>query len=839
MATRLAGTYLSGPYNAAGDHDEYTLIIDQDGYGGAAGTMEVENIDFEWQGEGKSRVHAVLTSTCTVTMILDSTVFSFLNALVAAGEETFKLKVEKNGDLYWMGFILSDLVAQENKPYGSSPILEIRATDGIGRTKNVDYIPAIEGKQTWKTHLRKLISDIGLLDFGYANNSDIVLSWLFYWEEENTTVSLNTDDVFQYYRLDSRIYKFIDNGGVVKYSSVYDVLSDFCNTLNCRFMFSAGQYRFVQTNEYRYRSVSPTNAIIHTYAKDGTHAYSTSSQLVDWQTYSQTDNEYHAGTSDLILFSGSLYKWFAPLNEVVVNYKHFLTQNLNPGWEWNEVYETTETYSEIDYVNGTARIRVRGNLNYRLDYSANFGFSHLKFSMRLKVGNYYLRRTAYFSPSGIGFVFGPVAWTLTAANYEFYPQMVQGDNQLYTMQFDIITPLLLESGDLDMFVVLSEIRYWGGAIPSPYDYNEYYSFFNTNIEVLVGGTLEDQYNITQYTVTNPTTTNSEKYELDVYFGTGPQGALGAVQVWGGLAWMTAEQWRQGTSGTYRDLGLLLAEEILGAQKTPVKRFLATLRGNYEAHYKYKHVTLTGDEYYILLGGKFDVRSNEWSGEWFLISRDTAGLVPNIGIIRDTLPPPIGPPVIGPGPGLPSIPDNGGIIQFTVPNVAGATTTTILNEGDVITTISINAPATDLWESGETIIVMSPDGSVQTFVLAADIEAGDTTISVTSDTVLADFPAGSFILTDPVAMYELALACRCTWLREVFRPDAGQFTVKITVNSGTLPSNTDALLVFRNGLYQTYGASYDYTISGADLVFALGFDTDSDGNKELVVVHFML
>ena len=840
MATRLTGTYLSAPYNAAGDHDEYTVTIDHDGYVGSVGTMTVESIKFEWEGEGKHRIHPILTSTCVLNLIIDATVFGFLNALVAAGEETFKVKIDKNGDLYWMGFILSDLVTQENKGYGSAPILEVRAVDGIGRMKTKDYVPAIEGKNTWKVHLLKLVDDIGLIDFGYANDADIILEWVFFWEEENTTVSLTTDDVLAYYRLDTRIYKFVDSGGEVKRMSSYDVLADFCTTLNCRFMWSEGRYTFIQINEYRYRSGSPTAAYYHTYTKDATHAVASDTQLATWTEESQTDNQWTAGTSDMVLLSGSLYKWFAPLKTSEVFYKHYDVLNLAPDWAWNEAYTSGETYSEIDNVAGTARLRIRGQLNYRMDYSALFDYTHLRFAMRVQVGTYYLRRTAYFSPTGQGFAFGQIEWTTTASDYEFYPNMITVDNQLYTMQFDIVTPLLPETGDLTMFVALDEVRYWGGTIPDSGDYNEYWSFFNTQIEVLVGGTIEDNYQTKVYGVSNPTTTNSEKSEVEVLFGTGPtSGALGALQVWDGLAWATGEQWRMGQSGTYRDLGLLLAEEIIGAQKTPVRRFLATLNGVYQAHHRYKHITLTGDEYYIFLGGSFDINRHDWSGEWFLISRDTSGLVPNIGIVRNHAgPPPNTPPIVIPGGEVPSLPGIG-VTGFYIPDVAGTTTTTILAEGTTITTININAPGVDLWNAGDDVVVMSPDGSVQVFELGADIEAGDTSITVTSATVLTDFPAGSWIVTDPVTMYEIAVACRCTWLREIFRPDAGQFTVKITVNSGTPPVNTDGLFVFRNGIYQTYGASYDYIISGADLVFGLEFDLDTDGNKELVVVKFMV
>ncbi|MBK8706585.1 MAG: hypothetical protein IPN33_25450 [Saprospiraceae bacterium] len=153
--------------------------------------------------------------------------------------------------------------------------------------------------------------------------------------------------------------------------------------------------------------------------------------------------------------------------------------------------------------------------------------------MRIQVGTYYLRRTAYFSPNA-GFSFGQIEWTTTASDYEFYPNMITVDNQLYTMQFDIITPLLPESGDLEMFVAIDEVRYWLGTVPNTSDYTEYWSFFNTQIEVLVGGTIEDNYLTKKYSLFNPTTTNSEKLELEVLFGTGPtSAALGAVEVWEG------------------------------------------------------------------------------------------------------------------------------------------------------------------------------------------------------------------------------------------------------------------------------------------------------------------
>jgi hypothetical protein len=530
-----------------------------------------------------------------------------------------------------------------------------------------------------------------------------------------------------------------------------------------------------------------------------------------------------------------MWKYYTPLKTVRVNYNHYSGQNLAPDWSWNEGYTTVETYSTIDYVSGTARLRVMGSLSYRVDYSSGFDYSFVKFRVRIKVGTYYLKRTATFGAAG--YAYGQLQWTTdSGAYYEFYgSSTITTDNAQYQQGFDITTPVLPASGDLDMKFEFVELVKWTGIVVGS-GYTEYHTFGAVHVEVIQSGVIQDQYNQTNYIVANPTTGNSEVQEIDLLFGTGPtSNAIGHLESFDGLSWVLAGNWRYGTSGTFRQHGQLLAEEVLGAQAIPVPRFLAQMRGVYEAHYRMQHIST---DYYIFLGGSFDVSRDEWDGEWFLISRDTTGLVPSITqthtpVVRNNLGPDgLPPPIVPLDPPLPTFPGNQ-TEGFFVPQVFGGQTDTVINEGDTVTVISIPAATIDLFQSGDVVTLVSPSGDVQQFTLTADVNAGDTTITVTSTTAATDFPVGSWIVPDGYAFYEDALtmtggAC----YEEVFYPDQDDVSVKITINSGTWPADMDCVFVFRNGVYQLYGMSNDYYTSGADAVFNMAFDAG-----ERVVIKF--
>jgi hypothetical protein len=825
-------------YNDAFDNDTYEVIIDQDGYGGLVGDFNLVGLKFNWEGEGKDRINPILTSTCSLSLLIDSTVNSFIINLIAGAEDEFKVLINKNGSLYWMGYIVTDLVTRENKPYPALPVFEIQAVDGVGRLQKLDY-DVTPGQTTIKAHLQNIITEIGLLDFGYANATDKVLSYLFFWQEENATVSMSPPgDILANYRIDSRVWRYVDRTGAYKYASYYDVLKAICTGFNARFLWSEGMYRFHQINEMRYRTIAPTTVYINEWEKGGTHSATSTANLGIWNKTVTTDTDWQTGASDLVLFSGSLFKYYPPLKTVRVNYNHFSGQNLTPDWSWNEGYTSVKTYQTIDYVNGTARLRVNATLSYRVDFSSGFDFSfnysQIKFRLRIKVGSYYLKRTAIFGAAG--YAYGQIVWTTdSGAYYEFYGAGNTLDNQQYQQQIDITTPVLAASGDLDMkFEFVELVAYTGLVIGS--GFTEYHTFGAVHVEVLQNGVIQDQYNQNNYIVANPNTGNSEQMELTISFGSGPTANnIGHIQAWDGLGWVTGENWRYGTSGSYVPHGQLLAEDIISAQVTPVKRFLATMRGVYEAHYRLKHNTT---DYYIFMGGTFDIGSDEWAGEWFLISRDTTGLVASItqnygGIVRNNLGPDGLPPPLSPmDPPLPSFPGNQ-TEGFFVPAVVVTQTDATISEGATVTTISIPAAGGDLLNSGDTITLVSPSGDVQQFTLTADVDAGDTTISVSSTTAATDFPSGSWVIPDPEDFYNDAVvnaggAC----YEEIFLPDQDDVSVKITINSGTWPADMDCVFVFRNGVYQVYGMSNDYYTSGADAVFNMAFDAG-----ERVVIKF--
>ena len=169
MAIRLQGGVNSNKYNDSGD--VYTINVHDADYSGSIVPF-VEGEDgftLRYDADDSDRYAAIIASSVRVTMEINSAALqSFVNDLVSAPEQRFSLEILKNGSLWWVGYILTDLVVEEDMffPYR----FQIQATDGIGKLKDVTYdgfVPEDEYsvKETVKDHLLNITEKIGVNPF--------------------------------------------------------------------------------------------------------------------------------------------------------------------------------------------------------------------------------------------------------------------------------------------------------------------------------------------------------------------------------------------------------------------------------------------------------------------------------------------------------------------------------------------------------------------------------------------------------------------------------------------------------------------------------------------------
>ena len=118
MAVRLQGDF----YSEKGA--KYTIGIYDSSFSGSATDFDATNVSIQYDFDGKDddRFCPIISSTATVTMMIDSpTLSTFIDYLVGAAEDRFYLLIEDDNSpnlFRWAGYILPDLVQIEDVPEG-------------------------------------------------------------------------------------------------------------------------------------------------------------------------------------------------------------------------------------------------------------------------------------------------------------------------------------------------------------------------------------------------------------------------------------------------------------------------------------------------------------------------------------------------------------------------------------------------------------------------------------------------------------------------------------------------------------------------------------------------
>jgi len=756
MATRLQGDFVSNKES----HD-YTISIDDADFVGSATDFKAVAMSIEWV-EPENGTFGVMPSFCSFSILVtSSTLNNFANALVGAEEGRFTIKIEKNSSLYWVGYVLTDLITIEDKPYPY--VLSLRATDGIGRLKDIDYNnsgTAYSGKETVTGHLFNILGKIGL--DSYWGASDIYLTSVVNWWEDSQTFA-NATDPWTVTRFDHRVFIRLDQSGNQSYFSAFQVLSALINQWKALFYHAGGRYYLIQTNEY----AETGNVVLRHFVKAGT--YDSNTVVASFSNTDKTwgnPSEYKAGSADLVGIADSPIWNFNPsLDHITVDYKHFSLQNLARDAAWNSESSTTYSLANIDSNSGDAKAAIRFYLSHKLDFNTNsFIISFMKFRFKVYIDNgstiYYLKRVVN-SP----YVSTTVEWTTTDSNYEFYTNVQAEDDLTQYLQFSIITPDLPQDGDMSL-----KLTYWqaydlDNQLINSFDYTETWIARNFYLEILVDGTLEGQSSTTRYRVNNTdATTNSAKVELEFLLGDGPTGnALGHYEVYDGSDWSNSSAWRKGSTGAYDfKINELFAREVLSTNITPVRKYVGRVLGDIEIY-----STLVRDTYNLIASGvRFDMVTDIWDGEWFQISANPTPI--DVAEEEEWVQTPENPsggesgPTSDPGtpapsqdgtPVTPTPAGDTGLTTPSFPDIFVAQEDQSIDEGSNITDFEIVSGNEDeIFFGDDSVILINPGTGEQQIVIidpTVDHATGDTTVGILETVANYNFPAGSYIIANPV------------------------------------------------------------------------------------------
>ena len=517
-------------------------------------------------------------------------------------------------DFHWGGYIVQDIIEVEDvsQPY----VLNIQATDGISKLSDTPCGTSFFRQST--NQFINALEQVGVL--GIYESEHPVLAVVSNWWAEEMTYNANNNPLDETW-VDFHAFDTIDEQGNYTNKNWFEILSQICTIFGLRFYYSKGQYRLEQL--FTRDSVS---MIEHRYKKDKTKIDSAS------VSYNKTIDQ----TSNKARLSGNIFNFLPAVNDVAI------TLNQEPkamnGVMWNN---SNDPDLAIGLVSSALQNQITFVFNHQIDLilsvnrNQNNIFAKLKLNIELYDFNnnitYYLDRTyTGTTPST------PV-WTTTQSGsgyeilvgtfQEFSGQVLLGGTDRIRVfgPTTIVTPPIPANGDMTInWDFVSWVEANGSVRGLNFGNTSTYRMILKSVDTSFGS-IKNQTTRFRAVSPNADINGLISYELpetSVFTGQGERGSLVKQTTFNGInIRVPYSNWREGNSGSYKAIQQLVCQEFLKLMDAPIQKYM----GRFFSSHDFRQRLTFDSNNWIQLGGTFNANSDEWDGEWFVISR--AAIIP--------------------------------------------------------------------------------------------------------------------------------------------------------------------------------------------------------------------
>lgn len=742
MAVRLTGSF----YDINGT--QFRVDVYDNDWSSGSTTIDIKYCRISYDSESNDDTNSpLLGSRADIGISVPSTsttLETFITDFADGQENRFFIEVTKIASslVIWRGIATPDFTGEEDTaPYY---VFRLSAACGLALLKKKPYHDGsaiYTGIERFTKHLTKALSKIAHTDT-FWGATDVFLKTAVDWWATSMASGADDDALFQGGVDNAAFYDYKTQGSVDKdVLSCWDVLWHILKTFNCRLYQNEGVW---WVEQIPYRTASPYYT--RHYEKDGdfiASATNSGANVID-----QTRTGAKLATMN--------YDFLPALEKAEVTYDVKIRRNFLNGQNLNSTNTTINFDQNISANGGDAVCRIKGSIYFgvkNLSYSG--GANDVVFlvpNFTLKIGANYLKRN--YTISNFNAIIDPPTWTTSAFDLCYIPHNIGtmpavGSQVNGVVSFEILTPALPTDGDDNQLIMeVADLVKWNGTGVSNSQYQVFWSASDLFLEIYDEGTPVINEDQVLYTADNPGV-YSENYETTIRIGTATlSNSAGRVMRWNGSAWIIASTWGQGVDTRNKQLGDLLALNILNARLTPLRRLNGTMLGDFRMH----RLMQTADgKKWMFANVQWDVGDNTVNGTWFQLDYGTAGVSAT----------PIKKKVIPNGPTYPPIPDptnpNGltntssGFNINPAPTVLAPVAYNQLNgeiaESATVTSIPIKtASLGNEFLAGDGVTLVNPyTGQFQTFTIATAPALGATSLSVTSATALYDFPEDSYLV----------------------------------------------------------------------------------------------
>jgi len=748
MAIRLTSTF----YDIHGTQHRVD-IYDAD-FSGSSTSFNTKFCRINYDSESNSDINSpIVGSRAEIGIAVDyedTTMSTFIEDFAGGAENRFFVEIIKpiGSVIVWRGIMTPDFTGEED----TAPVFtfKVSAVCGLAILKKTPYHDGsaiYSGVETLIDHLVTALTKCAHTNVLW-NGTEAFIKTAIDWWAVGMDSGADDDALFQAAVDHATFYDYKTSGGVDKdVLSCGEVIAQILKPFNARIMQSDGTWWIEQIP---YRSADPFTA--RHYTKAG--AFIVSSTNTGDNDIDQTDTGAKLSTVQ--------YDFLPSIKKAEVTYDVKMRRNFLAG----TVIQPTGTIEDfntlIDSNDGEAVMRLKCTINWSVrnidsTVPSNHGF-FIAPRIKLKIGSYYLKRDYYIS--NFSAHVGNLSWTTVAdsgvyvpINIGTVPPIAVNYGKIGSFPVDLMIPPLPENGSSNSFGVNltdAEMTEWDGTFVFSSDFDIDISITNQYLEIIDQGTPVINEDKIIYTADNAESA-TEVYETTVRIGTAnlPNSAGRLLTYNDALTrWESSGLWGAGVATRNKEIGDLLALNILNARDTPRRRLNGSLYGVFGIR---RLIATTDGKRWIMSNAEWDIGSNTLNGSWTELDYGADGVSATPIKIKVLLPTttPSTPDPLSPGQGISS--SNQGFYANTPPTVlapvAYNSTADAIEEGDTITSINITtASLGSEFLAGSKVTLIDPiTGRSQDFVISTPPALGDTSLSVMSATANFDSPELSYLV----------------------------------------------------------------------------------------------
>ena len=659
--------------------------------------LSSRGFDLTYQTEDENRFTGLIPSELVFDMIITSNAQqALINEIKISVYGRWQIGVYRSDDdssgsgtytLFWCGNLLNDINPEQDVAYprefsltavcGLSPLKDIKFNEGVGYDTPSSFTALQYFRNAFTLQINTDTFFTGSSPFGKFMRTFVD------WTTDNMTHQADRDPLV-YSRFNFMAFVELDDDGVKKYATTFELLDSICKTFGMRVFFSNGNWIFVQVNYYDNWSSGNTHFFrSYNVGNDATGAPdtsgSTSAVVPEGSTYKR--------------LGGATFDFLPVLKEVNANYDRLQTFNLpflsyinnndtgttfTPNFNeislWNGYRYNNTTYSGVGYdINNSKTDKYVADLGPVLSTNN----SSLRFNRDFKI-----QALDTFLPTGsneqnILQIKLQLKFKLVGASDTKYAFIRNGTEAWHDIDVDFANSLTFDSLVLNSNNLNSNLTFNINCetFNLPFDGNlflegyaaVYYNIYGQNwimdsaIQVVEGTTDSDHILIfsppvysenggVQYLVDGELS-NLEFYRAknapggtaistgviysvpDLLVGSSPNG-IGKIEVYNFTtsAFETFNTtWKAFNSGTGSRITQLLVEEILKGQNKGARTFNGAINITDKSLLPYYFgITIDGSNF-VPYQCTFNAQEDTWSGEWYEISLNSTGQTISVGI----------------------------------------------------------------------------------------------------------------------------------------------------------------------------------------------------------------